>query len=289
MGLFSDIVGGIKDVVGIGSGVASIASNFGNESNLNTAMQKEFAQQGVRWRVEDAKAAGVHPLFALGAQVPSFSPVLDVGSNRLSDLAASGQDLSRALAATQTRHDREQSALAAAQLARTEAETQLVQAQIAKLNSGQVGPPLPLKESVMIGPGESAPVIPVQREPLELAPFERGNTSKEVGSLSDYTFVRQADGGLRIVPSRDIKQRIEDTAIPELLWALNNNLLPNLESAYFYPQEDPGPGRKWQWSFRRQAFYSVPMKGADAMDFWSRPSWRELFSVPGFKLQRRNE
>lgn len=43
---------------------------------MNIAYQKEFAQHGVRWRVEDAKAAGLHPLYALGAQTPSFSPVM---------------------------------------------------------------------------------------------------------------------------------------------------------------------------------------------------------------------
>lgn len=37
--------------------------------------QEEFAREGISWRVADAKKAGVHPLFALGAQLPSFNPV----------------------------------------------------------------------------------------------------------------------------------------------------------------------------------------------------------------------
>lgn len=37
--------------------------------------QREFAQKGIQWRVADAKAAGVHPLYAMGAQLPSFNPV----------------------------------------------------------------------------------------------------------------------------------------------------------------------------------------------------------------------
>lgn len=36
--------------------------------------QKEFAQTGIQWRVRDAEAAGLHPLFALGANVPTYSP-----------------------------------------------------------------------------------------------------------------------------------------------------------------------------------------------------------------------
>lgn len=40
----------------------------------NVALQREFAQHGVGWRVADAKAAGVHPLYAIGASGAAFSP-----------------------------------------------------------------------------------------------------------------------------------------------------------------------------------------------------------------------
>lgn len=43
-----------------------------NEANL--AAQKEFAQHGIRWKVEDAKQAGLHPLFGAGLTGASFSP-----------------------------------------------------------------------------------------------------------------------------------------------------------------------------------------------------------------------
>lgn len=39
------------------------------------AMQKQFAQLGIRWKVEDANAAGIHPLAALGANTMSYTPV----------------------------------------------------------------------------------------------------------------------------------------------------------------------------------------------------------------------
>lgn len=45
------------------------------ETAEQVALQKEFAQHGVQWRVQDAIAAGVHPLYALGANIPTFSPV----------------------------------------------------------------------------------------------------------------------------------------------------------------------------------------------------------------------
>lgn len=46
-----------------------------NEENQKReqAFQREMAQNGVRWRVQDAIEAGLHPLFALGAQLPGAS------------------------------------------------------------------------------------------------------------------------------------------------------------------------------------------------------------------------
>lgn len=66
----------------------------------NWARQKEFAQSGIQWRVADAQAAGLHPLFALGAQVTPGQPVQaftrepsDVGES----LRRGGQDVSQAI------------------------------------------------------------------------------------------------------------------------------------------------------------------------------------------------
>lgn len=63
-------------VLGIGSAVADL---FGGNSDTSwdnqkgamffqADLQREFAQHGIRWRVEDARAAGLHPLAALGMQ-----------------------------------------------------------------------------------------------------------------------------------------------------------------------------------------------------------------------------
>lgn len=66
--------------------------------------QKEFAKMGIQWKVADATAAGVHPLFALGASTSSYAPQsigLENASAHLGKgLADMGQDLSRAATAT---------------------------------------------------------------------------------------------------------------------------------------------------------------------------------------------
>ena len=53
-----------------------VSGLFGkSEADKNIKYQKQFAQHGIRWKVEDAKAAGLHPLYALGANTHSFTPV----------------------------------------------------------------------------------------------------------------------------------------------------------------------------------------------------------------------
>ena len=43
-------------------------------STKNYKAQKQFAQNSIRWKVKDAKFAGIHPLFAMGANPASFTP-----------------------------------------------------------------------------------------------------------------------------------------------------------------------------------------------------------------------
>lgn len=63
--------------------VSSNQTNKANERNVNNtnAMQREAAQNSIRWRVNDAKAAGLHPLAALGAQGSSPSYQTHVKQN----------------------------------------------------------------------------------------------------------------------------------------------------------------------------------------------------------------
>lgn len=63
------------------TGGVEIASNyFGSKSNeraakKNAELQREFAQNGISWRVADAKRAGISPLAALGMSPAEATPV----------------------------------------------------------------------------------------------------------------------------------------------------------------------------------------------------------------------
>lgn len=80
---------------------ANKAAEQQNERNI--ALQKEFAQSGIQWKVKDAEAAGVHPLFALGANTTSFQPSsVGGGAADFSFLGEAGQNIGRAIDSTRS-------------------------------------------------------------------------------------------------------------------------------------------------------------------------------------------
>nr|QJB19984.1 MAG: DNA pilot protein [Microvirus sp.] len=87
--------------------------NYQQEQNYQR--QKEFAQMGLQWKVDDAKKAGLSPLFAVGGTGASFSPnpVAVAGND-------GGQSISSALTRMSSSKDR---ALEEAQLALLKAQT----------------------------------------------------------------------------------------------------------------------------------------------------------------------
>lgn len=89
MSLFDKVLGALPVV---GDMFSAMSQKDANEENIH--YQKEFAQHGVRWRVEDAKAAGLHPLYALGGSGATFTP-----SSQSIDFGKMGQNLARAASA----------------------------------------------------------------------------------------------------------------------------------------------------------------------------------------------
>jgi hypothetical protein len=70
------------------------------QNALNYEQQKEFAKNSIQWKAADARAAGLHPLFAMGAPLTSYSPssftpVGDGGS--ATALASAGRALDGAI------------------------------------------------------------------------------------------------------------------------------------------------------------------------------------------------
>lgn len=125
----------------IGGAMSSNATREAGDRNYEA--QKEFAKNGLRWKIRDAKRAGIHPMYAVGAPTQAFAPSY-VGDTSMGDgLAASGQDIGRAVAATQTSSERQYDAtLQQLALDRAGLENELLRSQIAR-NAAAIGPAFP--------------------------------------------------------------------------------------------------------------------------------------------------
>lgn len=95
----------------VGAGASLLGGGVSQDQNRKLVheqmdAQREFAQHGIRWKVEDAKAAGIHPLYALGASTTSFAP-MSVQDSLGPAISSAGQDISRAMRASATDEERQ--------------------------------------------------------------------------------------------------------------------------------------------------------------------------------------
>lgn len=148
----------------------SLASSLLGSSQAKSQqdMQLKFAKKGIQWKVADATAAGLHPLAALGANTMSYQPI-QVGAP---DLGAMGQDVGRAIEATQNGTERATGKVGLLQLERAGLENDLLRTQIASENArlrAQLGPPMPTDGGAgNLIPGQGNSLIPSKVVPPQL-------------------------------------------------------------------------------------------------------------------------
>lgn len=181
----------------------------------NAALQREFAQSGIRWRVEDAKAAGIHPLFSLSGGGAAFSPQsvsVDGGGSYPSNnsgeyLSRMGQDISRAISATQTKDERENDMIAKLSLERAGLENELLKAQITK-TLAMANPPMPrLKPEGTFTPhvdSISGPMGVYEPKAPEVTNADPANRAIVAGPAMPYTQFTYTGSGLLGMPNKDV-------------------------------------------------------------------------------------
>lgn len=136
----------------LGSIISAAASLIGgrraqnsqeHQTQQNIDMQREFAQHGIRWRVEDAKAAGIHPLYALSSGGAAFSPNPVTVDPMGAALADAGQSIGRAVASQESDEQRKMRQLGVrlleAQVGKAEAEAQMARSQAMSPSPVQAG------------------------------------------------------------------------------------------------------------------------------------------------------
>lgn len=196
------------------------------QSEADRALQQEFAKQGIRWRVEDAKAAGIHPLYALGAQIPTYSPQ---GIQILPDdsmanaFAAAGQDISRGIDTMRTEPERQQARhLGALQIERAQLENEVIKNQLAS------------SKLALLRQGGGTPAMPgVKTKLSELTTSRFGDPSMEAAppspALKEYSY---PSVGTLPLPSEAVKNAIEDVLPYEIEHYYLNRVHPTLRKVF---------------------------------------------------------
>lgn len=207
---------------GVGSLIGGASSLFGGGKNdakkiarEQMAQQERFAKEALSWRVADAQNAGIHPLYAMGAQLPTYSPVnyLAEASNPAGDfgssLASAGQDISRGVDALLSREGRQEARMHGARMAdltekRAELENTLLASQIAKLM--QPGHPPPRPDAVDHSEAQTA--IPgqgnmpgVEVKPIEVRPSHPSMPGHEIGVQNYLRWIKLPSGRFRAMPA----------------------------------------------------------------------------------------
>lgn len=279
---------GWGSVVGsvVGGLLSSKSNSDSNDANAqinaqNIAYQKEFAKHGIRWKVKDARAAGLHPLAALGAQTTSFSPVSigntpDPIGGYISEM---GQNIDRAIDQTRTRTERAE-ALRQAQADRDESikrqkemdainverhraelrhmdmQNELLASQIARYKSAQLGPGMPSNVGAG-GTAFSAPSGAVQIDPARITSRNPNQPALEAGGptpgFKEFRIGGQNTGGIMELPNEALSQSMESLGP---LVSIPTYLMHSAGRAFDYVTRGPGTQglpklpstHRWQWN-----------------------------------------
>lgn len=158
----------------------------------NYAMQKEFAQHGIRWKMADAEAAGIHPMYAMGATGASAQ-----ASFRAPDTSAVGKGLAKA-----------GSSIANAMQVSTTQKLQndLLRSQIDGVNIDNAEGRIRLTKITGRGPG-----IPTAQQKYEMPIYERLMSSgNQLQNLEEYPGTYRLDGRQYDIGDNSTAQHLED-------------------------------------------------------------------------------
>lgn len=250
---FADLISPVTDLIG---GTLN-RKETRNANNKNNDLQRDFAQNSVRWKVEDAKRAGIHPIYALGAPTMSANPSY-VGDTSLGQsISNAGQNISSSINKTRTSDERTSSVMEQLQIERGGLENELLRSQIARINQTS-NPPMPGSDYIMPGqpqsglskriPSQYTASVPGQPH-MEAAPPTPG------GKKFAYPY------GLNVtLPSKDAKDAIEDVLPYELEHYYLHRIAPGIEKLFTeYPQAAGrfiAPYLKKLWNSRKSPYFS---------------------------------
>jgi hypothetical protein len=167
-----------------------------NQAILDRQLQKDAMTHGIRWKIADAKAAGINPLFALGAQTSTPSPI-HVGSLQAPDMS---QTFSRGAGAIGK-------AMNAAIIDRMRLQNTLLEQEVARGDRDLNNP--------VVLDGESPANYVIPDISKSVTPGIEGGT----GPAQTYRMLE--GGGLLKIPAKDVQEAASEELVTQTRYALN--------------------------------------------------------------------
>lgn len=255
------IAGGLLSGGGGGHSAQWYIDRQRENDTINYNRQKEFAQHGIRWKVDDAKAAGLHPLAALGSSSSFYTPSGGLsfgngtdftGGKDYSWLADTGQAIGRAIDAKATAEERAKAEAVNDEANNLKLENMRLQNEQIKLDmasqlaqqvaassravrNSALPPSMPsfktrsdgaVVGTVMPGQGDSTTSSLFESKPAEIVRNDPQTPFAEAGSNPDIMWVRTATGGYAPVRSSASQQAYEDDWLGGIQWNIRNRLAP---------------------------------------------------------------
>lgn len=194
------------------------------------ALQKEFAQSGIQWKVQDAEKAGIHPLYALGANTTSYQPTnVGGGAADFSFLGDAGQNIGRAINATRSTPAQALALQATkTQIEGLQLDNELKRTQLASALAlaNQTGPTPGMPELLTRQgiPGQSGtiegPSLDVSKK---ISPTASGAQNIEMGSNPELLLGKTRSGYAPQVP-QGLSESFEQDRIGYWQWYIRNKL-----------------------------------------------------------------
>lgn len=252
--------GGGKDVANTNLRLSNYATNLNytmwqksqeaNQDAFNRTMRYQDAlnRNQIKWRVADAKQSGLHPLAALGVNpasgpsAQSFSPgavdAPQLSPESPSSFGGMGQNISNSIFRAMTKKERRESEAMAVfnrerdiMLASNQIKDQELDLQYKEMRNAQIASDIKLKSGTQAGPPNVVPDVVVAPNTVEPVASNPGRTP---GAISDYQYARTKTG-LIVVPSENMKQRIEDQPDQQIGWFWRNGILPFFNAKKYAP------------------------------------------------------
>lgn len=232
--------------IGVGPQGVSAGFNFGSSQGFKSRqagrdslyfqprqIDKNMMAQ-VRAASKYGKQYGFHPLSLMGLN-PSSGPSSYID----------GQDTSRAQVAIQSSNKDKAftKGMQDAQLRNAQLKNKLLEQQISRVNSTP-GTMDSYSGGLIDGQANGA----VRIKPAERTASPKGKPEQDYGHVPDVGFARTRTG-LTPVPGKDVKERMEDQFIPEMMWAIRNYGFPSTEPPKKYL---PKGAMGWKWNFTKQ-------------------------------------